>query len=102
MDNNRLLLVLEKTLKDVNREVINTKFDKLTIENLKPVINLTARARADYLRELFDVANEFPDTLPPNERVATLKDHRVRFEELVSASKALETAIEKKYLDVTT
>lgn len=95
-------MVLEKTVKDVNREVINTQFEKLTIENIVPVINLAARARADYLKELFDVANEFSDTLPPAERVATLMDHRVRYEELVSASQALEAAIEKKYLDVLT
>jgi hypothetical protein len=100
MDNNRLLLVLEKTIKDINREVINTKFKNLTIENIKPSINLAARARADYLKELFDVASEFPDALPPAERIAKLRDHRVRYEELISASQALETAIQRKYLDV--
>ena len=65
------------------------------------MINLAARARADYLKELFDIANEFPDSLPPSDRVATLREHRERYEELVSASQALETAIERHYLDVT-
>jgi hypothetical protein len=82
--------------------VINPKFEKLTIENLKPVINLAARARADYLKELFDLSNEFTGTLPPSDRVEKLRDHRIRYEELVSASQALETAIERKYLDVLT
>jgi hypothetical protein len=100
MDNNKLLLVFEKTVKDINREVINTQFEQLTIESITPAINLVARARADYLTELFDVANEFPDTLPPAERVGKLKDHRVRYEELIAASQALEIAIQRNYLDV--
>lgn len=100
MDNNRLLLVLEKTVQDINREVINTKFENLTIEDIKPSINLAARARADYLKELFDVASEFPDALPPAERIGKLRNHRVRYEELISASQALAAAIQRTYLDV--
>jgi hypothetical protein len=100
MDNNRLLMIFEQAVKEINHEVIKTKFENLTIENIKPAINLTARARANYLKELFDVANEFPDSLPPVERVGRLKDHRVRYEELIFASKALETAIQRKYLNV--
>jgi hypothetical protein len=100
MDNNKLLLVFEQTVKNINREVINVQFEELAIAHITPVINLVARARADYLKELFDVANEFPDTLPPSERVGKLKDHRVRYEELISASQALETAIQRNYLDV--
>ena len=61
MDNNRLLLVLEKTIKDVNFEVINTKFKNLITKNIKPSINLGARARTVYLKELFDVVSEFSE-----------------------------------------
>jgi hypothetical protein len=93
-------MIFEQAVKEINHEVIKTKFENLTIENIKPAINLTARARANYLKELFDVANEFPDSLPPVDRVERLKNHRVRYEELIFASKALETAIQRKYLNV--
>jgi len=52
------------------------------------------------LKVLFEVADEFPDLLPSTERIAGLKEQRVRYEELVTASQALETAIERNYLDV--
>jgi hypothetical protein len=41
-----------------------------------------------------------PTPCPPAERVVKLKDHRVRYEELISASQALEAAIQRSYLDV--
>lgn len=100
LDSNRLLLALEKSLRDINRGVINPEFEKLSIKDLNPVLDLVARARADYIKELFDMAAEYPDALPSPDRVAELKEHRVRYEELVSASQALETAIERNYLDV--
>lgn len=100
LESNRLLLLLEQTLKEVNREIIDAEFEKLTINDLKPVLNLVARTRADYLKDLFAVADEFPDGLPPADRVEQLKHHRVRYEELVFASRALETAIERNYLSV--
>ena len=102
MDNNRLLLALEKAIKDINREIINPAFEDLAIEGLDPVINLTARARSDYLKELFAIAQEFPDSQPPEERINALRTHRLCYQELVSASQALETAIERNYLDVST
>jgi len=46
------------------------------------------------------VASEFPDALPPTERICKIRDYRVRYEELITASQALETVIQRKYLDV--
>lgn len=100
LESSRLLLLLEQTLKEVNCDIIDAEFEKLTIDDLKPVLNLVARTRADYFKELFAVADEFPDALPPADRIEQLKRHRVRYEELVSASQALETAIERNYLSV--
>ena len=100
LDSNRLLLELDQALRDINRNIINSQFKKLNLEGLKPVLDLVARARADYLKEAFKLANEFPDELPSIERIEQLKQHRSRFEELVAVSKALETAIERKYLDI--
>lgn len=101
IESNRLLMVWEKTLKEVNREIINPKFEVLKIDDLKPVIELVARSRAEFLEELFDIAEEFAKELPSEERIARLKQRRERFEELVAASRALEVAIERGYLDVT-
>jgi len=100
IQNNRLLLSLEKDMRDINRAVINPEFPSLSIEDLRPLIHLVARARADYLRESFNIASEFPSSLPEADRIQTLREHRLRYEELVHASKALETAIERLYLDV--
>ena len=100
IENNRLLLLIEKTLRDANRDTINPMFDDLKIDDLAPVLNLVARARADYLKHLFEVAELHPDGLPTSEDISKLKEIRVRYEELVLASQALETAIERNYLDV--
>lgn len=100
IENNRLLLLIEKTLRDTNRDTINPLFDNLKIDDLTPVLNLVARARADYLKQLFETAELHPDGLPTAEDITKLKDVRIRYEELVSASQALETAIERNYLDV--
>ncbi len=46
------------------------------------------------------MASEFPDALPPAERIGKVRDYRVRYEELITASQALATVIQRKYLDV--
>ncbi len=46
------------------------------------------------------MASEFPDALPPTERICKIRDYRVRYEEQITASQALETVIQRKYLDV--
>ncbi|MGK0441759.1 MAG: hypothetical protein ACJA0N_001560 [Pseudohongiellaceae bacterium] len=99
-ENNRLLLLIEKTLRDTNRDTINPMFDDLKIDDLAPVLGLVARARAEYLKQLFDIAQQHPDALPNTEDIDKLKATRIRYEELVTASQALETAIERNYLDV--
>lgn len=102
IESNRLLLLWEKTLKDVNREVINPEIDELKIEDLKPVIELVARARADFLKAMFTLSKTATDALPSAEQIEQLRQQRVRYEELAAASRALEVAIERGYLDVKT
>lgn len=100
IEHNRLLMLWERTLKAINRDIINPKFKELTIEDLKPVLELVARSRADYLEEIFEIAEEYKEGLPSNERITRLRQQRECFEELVAASQALETAVERSYLDV--
>ena len=99
-DNNRLLLEIDNTIRDLNRETINPAFEKVTSEDLKPAIKLVARTRAEYLKELFDLASVVGEGLPSPDQIAHLRKLRLTYDELVAAAKALNIAIERGYLDV--
>ena len=99
-DNNRLLLEIDNTIRDLNRETINPAFEKVTIEDLKPAIKLVARTRVEYLKELFDLASVVGEGLPSPDQIAHLRKLRLTYDELVAAAKALNIAIERGYLDV--
>lgn len=99
-DNNRLILEIDKTMRELNREVINPVIPELTLEQLKPVVKMVAGARARYLRELFDLANAVGDGPPSPDQIEQLRGSRLAYEELVEGAKSLETAIQRGYLDV--
>ena len=100
-ERNRLKLQIENTIKELNQQVINPVFPELKLSDLEPILTLVARARADYLKELFKVTLASGTGLPEAEQVDSLEEHRTRYEELLKASQALEHAIERGYLDVT-
>ncbi|MFB9885194.1 hypothetical protein [Balneatrix alpica] len=102
IDNNRLLLELEKHRRDLNRAIINPQIPELSLDDLAPLLKLIARARAAYVKELFDIAALAGDELPSREQIAQLKIQRETFDELVAAMNALETCIQRDYLDVKT
>jgi hypothetical protein len=99
-DNKRLILEIEKTIRELNRDVINPVIPELTLEQLKPVVKMVARARAHYLRELFDLANLVGEGSPGPDQIERLRGARLAYEELVEGAKSLETAIQRGYLDV--
>ncbi len=101
VDNNRLLLEIDTAQRDLNRQVINPLICDLTMDALSSVMLMVARARAAYLKELFDLPDyiDASGDLKPGQ-VEKLKLLRLNFEELVAASQAMETAIERGYLDV--
>jgi hypothetical protein len=99
-ENNRLLLELDKTIRDINRKVINPAIPELSLKDLCPVMELVARARSDYLKELFEVARATGEGRPTTEQLKQLRYLRVSFEELREGARALETAIQRGYLDV--
>ncbi len=101
LDNNRLLLEIDRTIRTLNREIINPEIPELTLNDLTPVLRMVARARASYLKELIDLASVVEDGNPSHEQINKLSQQRRSFEELVEGAKALETAIERGYLDVT-
>lgn len=99
IDSNRLLLEFEKLRREVNRSVINPAIPDLNLKSLQPLITLVAEARRDYLAHLLELAKSAGTPLAP-EQVAALKARRESYEELANAASALETAIQREYLDV--
>ncbi len=100
LDTKRLLMQLDKAIKEINRDIINPEIAELKLTDLNPVVIMVARARADYLKTLFKMATESENALPSPEQIKKLKQYRETYEELLHASSALETAIERGYLDV--
>jgi len=100
IERNRLKLQIDKTIREVNREVINPVIKEVKLTDLEPVLRLVARARGAYLKELLEVTKAAGSELPSPEQVRQLKVFRETFEEMVQASQALEAAIDRGYLDV--
>ena len=100
IDNNRLLLKIDTTIRDINREVINAAIPELKMSDISPVMDLVARTRANYLKELFDLAEVAGNGMPSPEQIRQLGVLRETYEELVKGSQALETAIQRGYVDV--
>lgn len=100
LDHNRMLLEIDRTIRDLNRSTINPMIPELTLNDLCPVMELVARARGLYLKELFEVTEISGDQMPSQDQIGRLKKLRENFEELVKGAQALETAIERGYLDV--
>lgn len=98
--NNRLLLAFEQQLREINRETLNPMIEELNTEQLAPVIHMVAVARGNYLKALIQAAAETQGEMPSDTQIKELQKMRVRYDELVSAVKALETAIQRGYLDV--
>lgn len=99
-DHNRLLLQIERSMRAINQEAIKPIVPELSLTDLNPVIAMVARTRAEYLRELFDLATSCDTTVPTSEQVAHLRSLRLSYEEQVAGAQALEAAIQRGYLSV--
>lgn len=97
---NRLRLELETSIRLINNEIINPEIDEINVEKIKPVVEMVARARAEYLKFLFEITDQCKGEIPSTSLIKNLSVHRKIYEELVQASQALDTAIERGYLDV--
>ena len=100
MDNNRLIMTLERDIRQINRDIINPAIAELSLADITPVSTLVARARAAYLKALFNLAEAAGEQLPSNAEIVELKSKRLAYEELLAGAQALETAISRGYLDV--
>jgi len=101
-EKNRLLLRFEQLLRETNREIINPEINVLSIEDLKPVIEMVARARAAYLKALYDLAvtHKKDQSLPSPAEMEGLQTLRTRFLDLADGAKSIEVAIQREYLDI--
>ncbi|GAB6039639.1 hypothetical protein [Endothiovibrio diazotrophicus] len=100
-DRQRMLMEVDRLRRLVNRAEINPRVRELRIEDIDPIVSCMARARAAYIEHLFEVANGIGDQDPKLEDVTRLRELGSIYEELLKATKALELAIERGYLDVT-
>lgn len=99
-ESKKLLLAFEQRLRQINRETLNPMIDELTVDELDPVIRMVSVARGRYLKQLIGLAQETGGEMPSDTQIKELQKSRVRYDELVSVTKAFETAIERGYLDV--
>ena len=99
-DINRLLMELERNMRSINRALINPEITELTIEGLRPVLSLVARARARYLKTLFDLGEGAADGRLSASQFDELRQRRIEYEEVSKGARALETAIQRGYMDV--
>ncbi|MCU7835311.1 MAG: hypothetical protein KZQ83_08650 [gamma proteobacterium symbiont of Taylorina sp.] len=101
IENKRLLVLIEKLMREINRETINPLFPELVLADIDPIIKMVATTRARYLKELFKLS-----MLSRNGQKVTfemakdLHQSRLVYEEMIEASKALDIAIERGYIDI--
>ena len=95
----RLLLELEQRRREINRNTINPEIRELTLQELEPIVNVVAQMRAAYVQSLFNLADK-RDGLPTRDDIERLRERRSAFDEVVAAVNALETMIERGYVDV--
>lgn len=93
----RQLLELEQQRRTINRDTINPQitFDK--IGDVDPILTMVAEVRAAYLKALFDLAGN-REGIPSAGQIDQLRELRLSYSELVEATNALETAIERGYI----
>jgi hypothetical protein len=101
-DINRLLLEFNRLLKKANRDHINPEIEELNVEGLKPIIDLVARSRAVYLKEVYQIGKKYESNaaFPSAEELKKLKVLRARFLELAEGAKSFEVSIQRGYLDL--
>ena len=99
-DNSRLLMELDKHRREINRDQINPTLSSVNIDNLLPVVNVCAKARAMYIKCLMEIATSSTNESITAEQIEQLKQHRLAYDELVAAANALDTVIERNYVDV--
>ena len=96
----RLRLAFEQQMRHINRDTLNPMIKELSLADLEPVQRMVAEARGKYLKAVLEIASAADGHLPDDPQIKVLHQHRVRYDELMEAARALETAIQRGYLDI--
>ena len=99
-ETNRMLMEMERAMREINRETIGAEFSKITAENLRPVQEMVAKTRANYLSHLFSTAEKLEGAALTPKQIVELKTLRLTYEEALAGAQALQTAISRGYLEV--
>lgn len=92
------MLELEQRRREINRNMIHPEIRELTLQVMEPIICSVAQVRAAYVQSLFDLVEQ-ADGLPTPEDIDRLRERRCALDEMVAAVNALETMIERGYVD---
>ena len=101
-DGSRLLLRFDNMMRQTNREHINDAIRGVVgIDDLQQVAEVVARARANYLKCMYQIAKKTEANKSPEAaELEKLKALRSVYDELLAASGAFEVAIKRGYLDI--
>ncbi len=99
IDHNRFLMEQDKLRREINREIMQPAFKQLSRAELEPLLRVVANSRVRYIKQLMEVARGGDGSVDAAQ-LAELRHCRETFQELVEAANALETIIERGYLDV--
>lgn len=99
-DTRRMMLAFEQKLRETNREIVNPMIESLHIDSVEPVMVMVAKARGQYLQAVISLGEQTGGEVPDDTQIKELAKSKVRYDQLVAASQALETAIQRGYLDV--
>ncbi|MBF0265580.1 MAG: hypothetical protein HQL46_09935 [Gammaproteobacteria bacterium] len=101
MDKKRLLMEIERLIRDTNRTTLNPLFPEFSPAHLEPSTQMIADARAEYLLEFSRITQlSLEGQHIGIDEVRVLRDKRMIYDELIAASQALDTAIKRGYLDI--
>lgn len=98
----RMMLAFEQQLRETNREIVNPMVEAVHLDNITPVLSMVAKARGHYLKAIFELAQATDGELPDDNQIKEIAKSKIRYDQLMAASQALETAIQRGYLDIKT
>lgn len=101
LEHKRLLIEIDRLMREINHNTLTPFFPDLNLEEIEPLIHMVAKARGKYLQELFHLSKleQQGKNISPDD-AKNLRFNRLVYEELVYASKALETALKRGYIEV--
>lgn len=96
---NRARLAIEDDIRRINREVIHGLIPDVALADLEPFFHLVAEARGSYIKHLLELTQNRKKLPLDDNEVRELNLRRRAYDELIHGAHALETAIERGYID---